>query len=189
MRFYADAELPEPRPDRNAAIVDFMVRKDIHHVGFCGAFTQRTKFPGLSEARVMSEYVRAKLPAGYLFFPHHDEDSYMTVENGINGTKIVRFLQNLLWEDQPPRPGELTFFCEADRYAKVRMLNWFLLPDYRPRDGDGGGVRIHYRAVSWERANPLVEFLMKLPNELLMYFIPPWRQFMRWLRIAKCERQ
>lgn len=165
-------------------VVEFIVRNSVHNGIFCGGFTQRRSFPGMSEARTMSVYVVSKLPPGYLFTAHHDEDNYTTCENAIGARKILRFLQLRLWEDAPPRPGELTVFSEAQRVFKVIVCYWMLMPDYRPSDADiDPGLRIRFETDSWERANPLKEIL-KIANELLMLKIPAWRRYLRNKRIA-----
>jgi hypothetical protein len=194
------------RPDRRVVVVNgygcninsplrpyldrvgrFVLNNDVHTIIYCGSATQQMSFPGMTEARVMSEYVLSNLPKNYRLVVYHEEDSYTTCDNALGAVPIIRHLQQQLWGGKPPRPGELTVFCEAQRLFKVMLCYWLLMPDYRPKNTDTDpGLRIRFETDSWERANPLWE-IPKLFNELFMLWIPPWRRYLRNKRIAASE--
>ena len=160
---------------------NFIVHNDVHNAIFCGGYTQRTSFPGRSEAQVMAEYIQDRLPDDYRLAVFLENQSYTTFDNCVEAVPIIRHIQHNLWDGQPPRPGELTVFCEGQRLAKVQVMYWLLLPDYRPC---ADGLRVRFEIDSWERANPLKEYTIKLFSELLMYFFPFWARRMRAKHIA-----
>lgn len=129
----------------------------------------------------MADYIQGRLPDDYPLRVFLEEKSYTTLDNCVEAVPIIRHIQHNLWDGQPPRPGELTVFCEGQRLAKVQVMYWLLLPDYRPC---ADGLRVGFEISSWERANPLKEYLIKLPNELAMYYFPFWARRMRAKRIA-----
>jgi hypothetical protein len=166
-------------------VARFIRENGVHNAVFCGGATQRRTFHGRTEARVMSAYIVAALPADYPLRVHHEESSYTTYRNARNAAGILRYLQGELWEGGLPRPGELTVFCEAQRVFKVMLCYWLLLPEYRPCTD---GLRVRFETDSWEKANPFTEIL-KLGNELAMHALPPFEKYMHAKREALSERR
>lgn len=140
----------------------------------CGGFTQRDSASGISEAAAMAAYLRPRVDERVTFILR--EDSYLTVENIADAAIVVQSMRNDRWQGIEPREEKVVIFCETQRALKVLLCAWYLMP-----------VRVSVQTVSWERANPILEF-MKTGKELVALFIPPFRWLFRFLRIRRAKR-
>lgn len=111
---------------------------------FSGGFTQRKTAPGISEARLMNEYVISRLDYSPALI-YLDEDSYTTPDSAQNMAKIIK-TDNLVDEKTI-----LTVFCEATRALKVDLLIRHFL-----------GRRANIETDSWELMSPQKQIIATL---------------------------
>ena len=154
-------------------IIAYLERNVVGCVVFCGGFTQRRSFPGMSEARVMADYIGEHVTDQLLVLV--EENSYTTFENIRNSARATSGLQ---WE-----PDQITIFCEATRALKVALLarHFFGFPPAR------GKKPILIRTSSWELANPIKELKTTFLDWLCCHVPGLWR-FFRWRRIRRAEQ-
>ncbi|GEM_PF-1977505 len=142
-----------------------------------GGFTQRETAPGISEAGLMAEYLRARCKNIPLILV--EDGSYTTYGNSQKGAEKI--------EENGPIDKSKTIivhFCEATRAANVVMLDrHFLLHLVQTIDD------IIVRTASWEKANPFKQVGNLIYNKLAISF--PWlglaeRELRR--RVLKAER-
>lgn len=132
---------------------------------FCGGYTQRKRFPGLSEAYVMADYVREQVPELDCYI---EDDSYTTYENIRNAAEVVRKRE---WE-----PDQIIVFCEAQRAPKTDMLVRHFF-----------GRRATIMTDSWELASPVKE-LVHFAYDWLALKFPILARIARKKRIRRAEQ-
>lgn len=133
---------------------------------FCGGFTQKKTAPGVSEAGLMREHIRADQ---FRFNVFTEDDSYTTLENIQKASEIIR--RQLCIAD-----GRITIFCEATRAATVIMLARHFMGDLVDSIDD-----ITVETASWERADPFKQAKNLIYNKLAIKY--------PWLGLAERERR
>lgn len=136
---------------------------------FTGGFTQRKSAPGVSEARLMHDYVIPKLTyaPGLVYL---EEDSYTTPDNA---EKVSGFL---LSKKILGTQTEITVFCEATRVLKADLLIRHFL-----------GRRVNFETASWELMAPESQVISTLYDWAAIKF-PPLARFWRYKRLKRAEQ-
>ena len=135
--------------------------EQIMKVIFTGGFTQHETAPGISEARLMADYIRTHSKCAPDIIV--ECDSYTTHENIYNSEACIwevhlyEFLQN----GKPWPDVRIVVFCEALRTASVIMLSRRFLLQYVDSIDD-----IMVETASWERLDPMRFW---------------WKMFLDWL--------
>ncbi len=136
----------------------------ILEVIYTGGFTQRRTAPGISEAKLMSDFVTQQVDfMGCEDFFRLEEDSYTTYENS---QKVVAHLDAIMHEQSLTfRDIRIVHFCEATRAPLVVMLDrHFLLPFVETIDD------ITIEAASWERVDPFKQVHNLIYNKLAIKY-------------------
>ena len=128
----------------------------------CGGETQKSSAPGVSEARLMRNYVARKIPPScHLLIA---QSSYTTYENIKCATALITQIEDLSMFSVSGR-NKIVVFCEAQRAATVIMLaRHFLLPFVAGIDD------ITVETASWERADPFKHVKNLVYNRLAIKF-------------------
>ena len=116
---------------------------------FCGGHTQNKTAPGVSEARLMVDYVADEFrhcAQTFLGKVRLDATSYTTLENIRNAATAIR---NWGFHHARGEKVRVTIFCEAHRAPNVVMLARHFMRDLVDDIGD-----ISVETASWERADP-----------------------------------
>ena len=135
---------------------------------FCGGFTQRKSAPGVSEAKLMFDYVVPRLS----YVPHDtliEQDSYTTQDNA---EKLVSKLGLLLCSART----KLTVACEATRTLKVDLA----VRSFLRR-------RPYLLTTSWELMSPQKQIISTLYDWVAIKF-PPLALYFRNKRIRRAEQ-
>ncbi|MBP9821870.1 MAG: hypothetical protein KBC81_00240 [Candidatus Pacebacteria bacterium] len=144
----------------------------------CGGFTQRAKFPHLSEGGMMFKYIMENGPYLGQYF-YISEGSYTTPENIKDAGSFIR---NSL-QRGTNETFRITIFCEATRALRVVTLAQYYLKDLVENvEGD-----IAVETVSWERASPMKEAL-SIFKDWLSIRIPLVASCIRSKRIRKAKK-
>lgn len=147
--------------------VKFANREKPDCLVFCGGFTQRKSAPGVSEAKLMRDYVIPQLcyTPKYIFL---EENSYTTPDNA---QKLATTAAWYLWTDQI----KLTVACEATRALKVDdAIRYYL------------GRRPNIETSSWELMSPTKQIIATLYDWVAIRF-PPLARYFRNQRIRRAE--
>lgn len=147
-------------------VVRYINENKVETLILCGGYTQRESAPGVSEAKLMLDYLIARIPLQKRPVPILVErNSYTTLENirnikaWVSGTKL-----------------RVTIFCEATRALKVDMLTRYYL-----------GRRVNIETVSWEEMPPVKQLIATIYEFLAMY-LPPLAWYFHWRRISRAKR-
>ena len=157
--------------DRVVRFIDNIQSDDFLQIFFTGGLTQQASAPGVTEARLMAEYVERHPNRRRLFLmPFKEETSFTTFYNISRIAQWLGILSNLNQGLETSRKFEstkITIFCEATRSANVMMLaRHFLLPFVQSIDD------ITVETVSWERADPFNQVKNLIYNRLAIKY--PW---------------
>ena len=148
--------------------VEFANRERPDCMVFSGGFTQRKSAPGVSEARLMKDYVIPRL----CYTPKYillEEDSYTTPDNA------RRLAENAEWFSWTAQT-KLTVACEATRALKVDdAIRYYL------------GRRTNLVTSSWELMSPTKQIISTLYDWAAIRFTPLAR-YLRNKRIRRAEQ-
>lgn len=157
-------------------VVTFLNMTQPELVVFCGGQTQCNTAPGVSEARMMADYVADEFRHCACIFQGKvrlEDNSYTTYENVRNAAAAIRN-----WGFHHARGEKLrvTIFCEATRSANVVMLARHFMGDLVDSIDD-----ITVETASWERADPFRQAGNLIHNKLAITC--------PWLGLAERERR
>jgi hypothetical protein len=152
-------------------IVQFCNEQQSDCLILCGGFTQRKSAPGMSEARLMKEYIlpRLKYSPSLVFL---EENSYITPDNIKNAAETIR-TKDLLNIDLTTK---LTVFCEATRALKVDDAIRYCI-----------GRRATIETASWELMSPTKQIISTLYDWATIRF-PPLACYLRNQRLKRAEQ-
>lgn len=145
-------------------VVRFINKQLPDLVVFCGGYTQGKSAPGVSEASLMTGYVKEKL-AGLHVDIVSEDGSYTTLENIREAGQQIR-----LWilRNVGRRVNlRITIFCEAHRAPLVIMLARHFMGSLVKTIDD-----ITVETTSWERADPFKQVCGMIYDKLAIKF--PW---------------
>ena len=156
-------------------VAEFAIRHRPDCFIFCGGFTQRKSAPGVSEARMMREYIIPKLiQANFRNFREYlEDDSYTTLDNI---ERAAMKIQGMEWLWLSGQDMKLTVFCEATRALKVDYLVRHFV-----------GQRPNLETASWELMPPWKQIVSTL-CECAAAKCPPLARYYRNKRIRRAER-
>lgn len=148
-------------------VVRFVNENKPECIILCGGFTQRKSVPGMSEARLMRNYVMPKI-GSWLHSELLEESSYTTLENIKNSVKLI----NNFFHQKEVR---VTIFCEATRALKVDMLTKHFL-----------GYRANIETASWELMSPTLQIISTVFEWAAVRF-PLLNSYFHWKRLRRAE--
>lgn len=153
-------------------IVCFIQKQRPDYIILCGGFTQRKSAPGVSEARLMFDFIDSHYSGALGFIL--EEDSYTSLENIRNAAQRIR--------ERGDRRVEITIFCEATRALSVVWLARRFMSDLVESIDD-----IIVETASWERADPFKQVWKMIYNRFAARF-PHLARRERKRRIRRAEQ-
>ncbi len=127
-------------------VVRVGIQRDIKHYILCGGESQKSRFPGITEAQVAYDYLQGRVPFGSKFYL--EEESLTTRDNAKNGSRKLGELDFELGG-----VSEVCVFVEALRALKARIHCAHFMPQFFPRSEKN----IRFETESWEQMDPAKE--------------------------------
>ncbi len=156
---------PTPLMPYLAKVVTYLYMRQPELVIFCGGHTQRDTAPGVTEARLMANYVADAFRGCAWFFRGKvrlEEGSYTTLYNIRNAAATIR---NWAFHHARGEKVRITVFCEATRSPNVVMLARHFMKDLVDSIDD-----ITVETASWERADPFKQVWNLIYNRLAIKY-------------------